>query len=53
MSTKETDSILEQAKSIVAKNYDIGELLHIEQMHGGYINCSFALEAKKNTNPCR
>jgi homoserine kinase type II len=53
MSTKETDNILEQAKSIVEKYYDIGGLLHIEELHGGYINSSFAVQAKKNTKLCR
>ena len=53
MKTDETDGLLNKAKLIVEKYYDLGKNLHIEELLGGYVNSSFTIQAKKSGYSCR
>lgn len=40
--------MIKEAVSIVKEHYELGELSHSEELHGGYVNRSFAIRAKRN-----
>jgi len=40
--------MIQNATGIVKDHYDLGELLGVEELHGGYCNRSFAVTVKKN-----
>lgn len=40
--------MIKEAVGIVTEHYELGELLHSEELHGGYVNRSFAIRAKRN-----
>lgn len=40
--------MIKEAVSIVKQHYELGELLHSEELHGGYVNRSFAIRTKRN-----
>ena len=40
--------MIKEAIGIVKAHYELGELLHSEELHGGYVNRSFAIRVKRN-----
>jgi homoserine kinase type II len=40
--------MIKEAVSIVKAHYELGELLYSEEIHGGYVNRSFAIRVKGN-----
>ncbi|MCK4985909.1 MAG: phosphotransferase, partial [Desulfobacterales bacterium] len=40
--------MIKEAVRIVKEHYELGELLHSEELHGGYVNRSFAMRVKRN-----
>jgi homoserine kinase type II len=40
--------MIKEAVSIVKAHYELGELLYSEEIHGGYVNRSFAIRVKRN-----
>jgi homoserine kinase type II len=40
--------MIKEAVGIVKAHYELGELLHSEELHGGYVNRSFAIRTKLN-----
>ena len=40
--------MMQKALSILTGHYELGELLHSEELHGGYVNRSFAIRTKLN-----
>jgi Ser/Thr protein kinase RdoA (MazF antagonist) len=42
-----TDELNNIIKSIVKKEYDLGEIIKIEKLSGGYVNISYLIEASK------
>ncbi|MGD2185694.1 MAG: phosphotransferase [Desulfobacterales bacterium] len=40
--------MIKDAVRIVEAHYELGELLHSEELHGGYVNRSFVIRAKRN-----
>ena len=40
--------MIEKAVRIVSEHYELGELLNSKELHGGYVNRSFAIRVKRN-----
>ncbi len=40
--------MIQKAVRIVKEHYELGELLHSEELHGGYVNRSFTMRVKRN-----
>jgi homoserine kinase type II len=40
--------MIQKAVRILKEHYDLGDLSNAEELHGGYVNRSFAITAKKN-----
>lgn len=53
MNEKEDHNILQRAETVVKEHYDLGEVLSVGELEGGYINRSFVVHVKRNDIPCK